>query len=75
MTKRRALAIAVFTAFFFVPAGLLVLGFEGLPTSSTVRGFGTSGLIQVWWGRAALAAFFIFIGVLLLLPRVQRPKK
>jgi len=75
MTKRRALAIAAVTVFCFVPAGLLILGFEGFPTSNTVRGFATSGLIQVWWGRAALAAFLVFVGVLLLLPPVWRRKK
>jgi hypothetical protein len=75
MTKVRALAIAAVTVFFFVPAGLLILGIEGFPTSNTVRGFAYQGLITVWWGRAAIAAFLVFLGTLLILPRPKKPEQ
>jgi hypothetical protein len=51
---------------FYAVAVLLVLGY-GVPGRNKVTGFAWEGLVTTWWGRAAAAAFAIFMGTLFLL--------
>ena len=56
---------------FYAVAVLLILGYR-TPGGNKVSGFAWDGLVTTWWGRAAAAAFAVFIGTLFLLAAKRR---